>query len=150
MATNTSTPKQTKRPDQVLDQLRMSIRGEVLTPEEPGYATVPVPFNAMYPGRPAIVVRAAGVADVIDAVRFAREHGLQMAIRGGGHSVAGLSSVDDGLLLELTLMNGVDVNLEEASYASKAERGGPTSTVTPRPSGWWRRAESCRIPESRG
>ena len=112
MATSTPRPAQTKCPDQALDQLRMSIRGEVLTPEEPGYATVPVPFNAMYPGRPAIVVRAAGVADVIDAVRFAREHGLRMAIRGGGHSVAGLSSVDGGLLLELTLMNGVDVDLE--------------------------------------
>ena len=112
MATSTPRPTQPKCPDQAIDQLRMSIRGEVLTPGEPGYATVPVPFNAMYPGRPAIVVRAAGVADVIDAVRFAREHGLQMAIRGGGHSVAGLSSVDDGLLLELTLMNGVDVDLE--------------------------------------
>jgi hypothetical protein len=55
MAPGTPTPTQTKRPDQALDQLRMSIRGEVLTPEEPGYATVPVPFNAMYPGRPAIV-----------------------------------------------------------------------------------------------
>ena len=112
MATSTPRPTQPKCPDQAIDQLRMSIRGEVLTPEEPGYATVPVPFNAMYPGRPAIVVRAAGVADVIDAVRFAREHGLRMAIRGGGHSVAGLSSIDGGLLLELTLMNGVDVDLE--------------------------------------
>ena len=150
MATRMPTPTQTNLPDQALDQLRMSIRGEVLTPEEPGYATVPVPFNAMYPGRPAVVVRAAGVADVIDAVRFAREHGLRMAIRGGGHSVAGLSSIDGGLLLELTLMNGVDVDLERGSSASKAERGGPTSTVTRRPSGWWRRAESCRIPESPG
>ena len=110
VATNTPGPVPPPCPDQALDQLRMSIRGEVLTPEEPGYATVPVPFNAMYPGRPAIVVRAAGIADVIDAVRFAREHGLLMAIRGGGHSVAGLSSIDGGLLLELTLMNGVDVD----------------------------------------
>ena len=77
MATSTPRPTQPKCPDQAIDQLRMSIRGEVLTPEEPGYATVPVPFNAMYPGRPAVVVRAAGVADVIDAVRFAREHGLR-------------------------------------------------------------------------
>ena len=99
--------------DAAIDGLRTSIRGEVLTPDDPGYATVPGPFNAMYPGSPAIVVRAAGVADVIDAVNFAREHGLLMAIRAGGHSVSGLSSVEGGLLLELTLMNGVEVDPEE-------------------------------------
>lgn len=99
--------------DEALAELRMSIRGEVLTPEDPGYANVPAPFNAMYPGRPAIVVRASGVADVIDAVNFARAQGLLMAIRSGGHSVSGLSSIDDGLLLELTLMNGVDIDLEK-------------------------------------
>jgi FAD/FMN-containing dehydrogenase len=112
METNTQKPTQPEWPDHALDQLRTSVRGAVLTPEEPGYAIVPAPFNAMYPGRPAVVVRAAGVDDVIGAVRFAREHGLQLAIRGGGHSVAGLSSIEGGVLLELTLMNGVDVDRE--------------------------------------
>lgn len=115
MATSveTLTGAQIQIDDAALDELRMTIRGDVLTPDDPGYTTVPEPFNAMYLGRPAIVVRASGVADVIDAVNFARRHGLLMAIRAGGHSVSGLSSVDGGLLLELTLMNGVDVDPDE-------------------------------------
>lgn len=112
MATSvtTLTGKQTKLSDEALAQLRMSIRGEVLTPEDPGYAGVRAPYNAMYPGRPALVVRASGTADVIDAVNFAREQGLLVAVRGGGHSVAGLSSVDGGVLIDLALMNGVVVD----------------------------------------
>ena len=69
-------------------------------------------YNAMHPGHPGLIVRATGVADVVDAVNFAREHGLLVAVRGGGHSVAGLSSVDGGLLIDLELMNGVDVDPE--------------------------------------
>ena len=98
--------------DESLDELRMTIRGDVLTPGDPGYADVRPPYNAMHPGKPAIVVRATGTADVIGAVNFARDNGLLMAVRGGGHSIAGLSSVDGGLLLDLALMNGVDCDPE--------------------------------------
>jgi FAD/FMN-containing dehydrogenase len=98
--------------DEALDALRMTIRGDVLTEGDPGYATMRPAYNAMHPGRPGVVVRATGVADVVDAVNFAREHGLLVAVRGGGHSVAGLSSVDGGLLIDLELMNGVDVDPE--------------------------------------
>jgi FAD/FMN-containing dehydrogenase len=112
MATSVETLTGTKAQidDEALEALRMTIRGEVLTPDDPGYAAVPGAYNAMYPGRPGIVVRASGTADVIDAVRFAREQGLIMAIRAGGHSVAGLSSVDGGMLLDLSLMNGVFID----------------------------------------
>ncbi len=96
--------------DESLDELRMTIRGDVLTPEDPGYAGVRAAYNAMHPGKPALVVQATGTADVIDAVNFARDNGLLIAVRGGGHSVAGLSSVDGGLLLDLAGMNGVDVD----------------------------------------
>jgi FAD/FMN-containing dehydrogenase len=112
MATSVETLTGTKAQidDEALEALRMTIRGEVLTPDDPGYAAVPGAYNAMYPGRPGIVVRASGTADVIDAVRFGREQGLIMAIRAGGHSVAGLSSVDGGMLLDLSLMNGVFID----------------------------------------
>src|SRR5205807_6090465 len=70
------------------------------------------PYNAMYPGHPAIVAQASGTADVIDAVSFARAQNLIVAVRGGGHSVAGLSSIDGGMLLDLALMNGVVVDPE--------------------------------------
>ena len=98
--------------DESLEELGMRIRGDVLTPRDAGYETVRPVYNAMRPGKPALVVRATGTADVMAAVDFAREHGLLLAVRGGGHSVAGLSSVDGGMLLDLARMNGVDVNPE--------------------------------------
>ena len=61
-------------------------------------------------GQTGAVVRPTGTADVIGAVNFARENGLIVAVRGGGHSVAGLSSVDGGLLLDLARMNARDVD----------------------------------------
>ena len=108
VATVTGTPIGVS--DEALEELRMSIRGNVLTPDDPGYAAVRPVYNSMNPGRPAIVVEASGTADVVDAVNFAREHGLLTAVRGGGHSVAGLSSVDDGMLIDLAPMNGVVVD----------------------------------------
>ena len=97
---------------EALGQLRMAIRGDVFTPQDAGYAGVRVPYNAMYPGRPEIVIRPTGTADVIDAVNFAREHDLTLAVRGGGHSIAGLSSIEGGVLIDLALMNGVVVDPE--------------------------------------
>jgi FAD/FMN-containing dehydrogenase len=95
---------------ELLDNLRTTVRGAVLTPGDPGYDAIRPVYNAMHTDRPAVVVQAAGTADVIDAINFAREQGLLLAVRGGGHSVAGLSSVDGGVLLDLALMNGVDVD----------------------------------------
>lgn len=112
MATRSATlgGSQTRIDNEALGQLRMTIRGDALTPEDPGYAGVRIPFNAMHPGHPAIVIRPTGTADVIDAVNFARDKGLLLAVRGGGHSVAGLSSVEGGMLIDLARMNGVVVN----------------------------------------
>ena len=81
----------------------------MLKPGDPGYADKPI-FNAMHQRRPALIVRCAGTADVVDAVKFARQHGLLVAVRGGGHSVAGHSSCDGGMVIDLTRMRGVDVD----------------------------------------
>ena len=67
-------------------------------------------FNAMHNPRPGLAVRASGTADVVDAVNFARQQGLKMAIRGGGHSLAGLSAIDGGMLLDLSSMRSVHVD----------------------------------------
>ncbi len=114
MATSvaTLTGSATKISDEALEEFRMAIRGSVLTPDDPGFVMVRPPFNAMYPGTPSLVVQASGTADVVDAINFAREQGLKLAIRGGGHSVAGLSSVDGGMLLDLAAMNAAQVDLE--------------------------------------
>ena len=95
--------------DATLDELRTRIRGDVLKPGDPGYAERPV-FNAMHAYRPALIVRCAGTADVADAVKFARKYGLLAAVRGGGHSVAGHSSCDCGMIIDLTRMRGVDLD----------------------------------------
>jgi len=76
--------KETRIDQQALEQLRMTIRGDVLTPEDPSYAGVRIPFNAMHPGQPALVIRPTGTADVIDAVNFARDKRLLVAVERWG------------------------------------------------------------------
>jgi hypothetical protein len=95
--------------ESAIDQLTTSIRGDVLKPGDPRYVEKPV-FNAMHQRRPALIVRCTGTADVVDAVKFARQHNLLVAVRGGGHSVAGHSSCDNGVVIDLTRMRGVDVD----------------------------------------
>jgi FAD/FMN-containing dehydrogenase len=96
--------------DEALETLRAGLRGSAISSSDPGYAAVRPEFNAMHPGEPALVASCTGTADVVDAVDFARENGLLLAIRGGGHSVAGLSSIDGGMLLDLSPMRGVQVD----------------------------------------
>jgi FAD/FMN-containing dehydrogenase len=95
--------------DAALGQLRGAIRGDVLAPGDAGYSERPI-YNAMHARRPGLIVRCTGTADVVDAVNFAREHRILTAVRGGGHSVAGHSSCEGGLVIDLTRMRGVDVD----------------------------------------
>jgi FAD/FMN-containing dehydrogenase len=95
--------------ESAVDQFAASIRGDVLRPGDPRYAEKPV-YNAMHQRRPALVVRCTGTADVVDAVTFARQHKLLVAVRGGGHSIAGHSSCDNGMVIDLTRMRAVDVD----------------------------------------
>jgi len=95
--------------DTELDALRTTLRGGLVMPGESAYSDKPI-FNAMHQRRPAMIARCAGTADVVTAVKFARERGLLVAVRGGGHSVAGHSSCDGGLVIDLTRMRGVDVD----------------------------------------
>jgi FAD/FMN-containing dehydrogenase len=100
---------ETKVEDDDLEQFRVGIRGDVVTPADDGFDSNPI-YNAMHNRRPAIKVRATGTADVVDAVNFARQRSLLVAVRGGGHSVAGLSSCDGGIVIDLTRMRGVTVD----------------------------------------
>ncbi len=92
--------------------LSETLRGPVLTPADPGFAAIRAEFNAMHDGEAALVASCTGAADVVDAVNFARAQGLDVAVRGGGHSVAGLSSIDGGMLIDLAPMSGVQVDPE--------------------------------------
>jgi FAD/FMN-containing dehydrogenase len=114
MATNLATLEggRLELSDESLSDLRMRLRGEALTPSDPGYGHARVPFNAMQTDTPGLIVRCTGTADVVDAVTFAHENAIEVAVRGGGHSVAGLSSSDGGMVIDLSLMRGVDVDPE--------------------------------------
>ena len=85
-------------------------RGELLRPGDEGYDEGRQLWNGMFDKRPAIVAMCTGAADVIDAVNFARESRLQVAVLGGGHGVAGSGSVDGGMMINLSRINGVHVD----------------------------------------
>ncbi len=86
------------------------LRGTVLRSDDAGYDDARSIWNAMIDRRPALIVRAAGAADVADTVRLAREHDLLLAIRGGGHNIAGTAVCDGGLMLDLSPMGGIHVD----------------------------------------
>ncbi|HEY6760900.1 MAG TPA: FAD-binding oxidoreductase [Baekduia sp.] len=94
-----------------VQELRESVRGACFAPGDPGYDDARTIWNAMFDDRfPALVVQCAGVADVVRAVQFARSEGLEIAVRGGGHSIPGFSSSDGGIVIDLGPMKGVRVD----------------------------------------
>ena len=97
-------------PEEALARLAGSLRGAVIRPGGAGYDEARRVYNAMIDKRPALIVRARDVADVIATVNFAREHNALFAVRGGGHSGPGLGTVEDGVVLDLGAMNGVRVD----------------------------------------
>ena len=104
-----------------LDQLRERVRGEIITPDDEQYDEARKVYNAMIDRRPALVVRAADAGDVMAAVDYARENGLDLAVRGGSHSVPGFGTCDDGVVIDLGRMRGVRV--DAAKRTARAEGG---------------------------
>jgi len=103
-----------------LDGLKMRLRGPVLLPGDVGYEESRTVWNAMIDRSPALIARCVSSEDVIHAVKFAREQNLLVSIRGGGHNIAGNAVCDDGLMIDLSLMKGVqvDANARRASVES--------------------------------
>ncbi len=97
------------------------LRGRLIQPHDADYDSARALYNGMIDKRPRMIVRAANVADVITCVNFAREQGLLLAIRGGGHSGPGLGSCNDGLVIDLSTMNGVRV--DPSNRTVRAEPG---------------------------
>jgi len=92
------------------DALAAQVRGAIILPGDAPYDSARRVYNAMIDRRPAIIIQAADAADVIAGVRFGQEHGLDIAVRSGGHNVAGFGTVDGGLVLDLAGMNGVRID----------------------------------------
>lgn len=95
--------------------------GEVILPENDGYDEVRKVFNGMIDCRPALIARCVDTQDVVRCVRFAREHDVLVSVRGGGHSVAGYGVCDEGLVIDLSLMKGVEIDTQ--NQVAKAEPG---------------------------
>jgi FAD/FMN-containing dehydrogenase len=98
--------------EETLSKLSPTLRGHVITPASGEYEVARKVYNGMIDRRPAAIVRCADVADVKAAVNFARQDGLTVAIRGGGHNGAGLAVCDQGLVIDLSSMKGVRVDPE--------------------------------------
>jgi FAD/FMN-containing dehydrogenase len=95
---------------EALNSLKGRLRGPVFVPGDAGYEESRTVWNAMIDRRPAAVARCLGTADVIAGVQFARENGLLLCLKGGGHNIAGLATADGALMLDMSLMRGVWVD----------------------------------------
>src|SRR6185312_8305366 len=95
--------------EQVAEEIG-DFHGEAIGPSHAGYDSARAVFNGMFDRKPALIARCTGVADVVAAVNFARERDMEIAVRGGGHSVPGYAVCDDGIVIDLTPMKGIWVD----------------------------------------
>jgi FAD/FMN-containing dehydrogenase len=94
----------------VIDDFKTRLRGELLEPGDAGFDEARKVWNAMIDRKPAMIVRCLGVADVMRSVAFARDHDLALAVRGGGHNIAGSAICNDGLVIDLSRMKSVRID----------------------------------------
>ncbi len=104
----------------VLDALRATVRGEVIGPEDGDYDEARKVYNGMIDKRPAAVVRCTGTADAAAAIAVARDEGLDLSVRGGGHSAPGFGTNDGGIVIDLSPLQSVVVDKD----AKTARAGG--------------------------
>ncbi len=107
--------------ESAVQAFKAGLRGALLRPGEAGYDDARKIWNAMIDKRPALIACCAGVADVISSVNFARDHNLLVAVRGGGHNIAGNATCDDGLMINLSGMKAVRV--DPVRCTARAEPG---------------------------
>ena len=119
----TLTGGQVELDDQVVADLQAAVRGPILTADSPDYDQVRQVWNKMIDRRPALIVRCTGTTDVVTAVSFCCQNNILLAVRGGGHGVAGNAICDGGLMLDLSLMKGVYVDTKKRTARAQ---GGAT------------------------
>jgi len=108
---------------QAVTELRRTFAGEILQPTDPGYEDARRVHNGLVDKRPALIAQCRGVADIVDAVHLARRLNLEVAVRGGGHNVAGRATIDGGLMIDLSPMKGIHV---DAKARTARAQGGVT------------------------
>jgi FAD/FMN-containing dehydrogenase len=110
MAITTTTNSESPVTDTAFETLKTHIGGDLLRPDDAGYDSARQIWNGAIDKRPAAILRCRGVADVIDGVNFARDNNLLLAVRSGGHNVAGTALCDGGIVLDLSGMKGIRVD----------------------------------------
>jgi FAD/FMN-containing dehydrogenase len=113
-------PTETRLDERAVAALARGFRGELVRPGDPTYDEHRKVWNGAINRFPALIARCAGVADVVAAVRFARDAGLAVAVRGGGHSFPGLSVCDGGVVIDLGLMKGIRVDPQARTVRAQA------------------------------
>ncbi len=115
------------------EELRSELHGELLQPGDAAYDETRVVWNGMIDRRPALIARCRNAADVLASVKYARAHELAIAVRGGGHNVAGYAVCDEGLMIDMSLMNSVRVTsgLDRAFVEGGATWGDVDAATTP-------------------
>src|SRR2546427_2252569 len=108
-------------PQTAIENLKKHLRGQLLRPQDPGYDEARKIWNGMIEKRPALIARCNGAGDVVNSVKFAREHDLTVAVRGGGHNIAGKCVPEGGFLIDLSGMKGMRVDLTRRT--ARAEGG---------------------------
>ena len=108
-------------PEDTIRKFKESLRGELILSDDAGYDDARSIWNAMIDRRPALIVRCLGVADVVTCVNFARERGLILSIKGGGHNISGLAVCEGGLMLDMSRMRGVWV--DPTTRTARAQAG---------------------------
>ena len=139
----------TQMQSQNIEALKAGFQGDVLLPDDAAYDEARKIWNAMIDKHPAIIARCAGTPDVVRAVNFARDNGLLLAVRGGGHNIAGNALCDGGIVIDLSQMKAVKRRSpRRAASPSKAARRSPTSTPPHRRTASPRRWASIPPPAS--
>src|SRR3954452_24281089 len=103
-----------------LAEVEGGLSGRLIRPDDTGYDEARAIWNGAHDRYPAMIVRCAGVADVVRAVEFARSEDLLVAVRGGGHSIPGFSTCDGGIVIDLSPMKGVVVDQEHRTVVAQA------------------------------
>jgi FAD/FMN-containing dehydrogenase len=102
------------------ESLKKHLRGQLLCQDDPGYNEARKIWNGMIDKRPALVARCSGAGDVVNSVKFACERDLTVAVRGGGHNIAGKCVAEGGFLIDLSGMKGVRVDLSRRTARAEA------------------------------
>jgi FAD/FMN-containing dehydrogenase len=98
--------------NKIIEKLKGKVKGQIVLPDDPNYNKVREIWNAMIDRRPAVIVQCAAADDVLPAISYARENGLEVSIRGGGHNIAGSALCDNGVLIDLSNMKTVSVDAQ--------------------------------------